>query len=81
MKVALKLFAVARQLAGCDTISIELPAGATIAALRAVLAEQSPALGPILPRVMFAVNADYAADETVICDGAEVACIPPVSGG
>jgi molybdopterin synthase catalytic subunit/molybdopterin synthase sulfur carrier subunit len=81
MKVELKLFAVARQLGGCDTISIDLPAGATVAALRAALAEQTPALAPILPRVMFAVNADYAVDETVIAAGAEVACIPPVSGG
>lgn len=81
MRIELKLFAVARQLVGCDTIAIDLPAGATVSALRAALAEQVPALAPILSRVMFAVNADYAADDTVIGAGAEVACIPPVSGG
>jgi molybdopterin converting factor small subunit len=31
--------------------------------------------------VMFAVNAEYADDQAVIPAGAQVACIPPVSGG
>jgi molybdopterin converting factor small subunit len=31
--------------------------------------------------VRFAVNSEYAADAVVISAGAEVALIPPVSGG
>jgi molybdopterin converting factor small subunit len=30
---------------------------------------------------MFAINAEYAADLTPIPEAAEIACIPPVSGG
>jgi molybdopterin converting factor small subunit len=40
-----------------------------------------PELAPILRRAMIAVNTDYAGDDTVIPASAEVACIPPVSGG
>jgi molybdopterin converting factor small subunit len=38
-------------------------------------------LGVVLPHVVFAVNAEYADDASVIPPGASVACIPPVSGG
>jgi molybdopterin converting factor small subunit len=38
-------------------------------------------LAVVLRHAMFAVNTDYAADDTVIPPRAEVACIPPVSGG
>ena len=50
-------------------------------AIRQALREQFPALAPVLPHVMFAVNAEYADDQSVIPPGAAIACIPPVSGG
>jgi len=81
LKLEVRLFAVARQLAGTDTIVVELPAGATVAMLRKQLAEQVPALEPVLPHVLFAVGNQYAGEQTLLSDGAEVACIPPVSGG
>jgi sulfur-carrier protein len=81
MKVRLKLFAVARQLAGHDTLELELPTGATVAQLRASLVAQVPALAGIVRHVMFAIGIEYADDTTVLSDGADVACIPPVSGG
>lgn len=81
MSVEVKLFAVARQLAGSDTIRIELREGATVAELRAALAQQYPDLANVLRHVMFALDADYASDDTVISPTAEIACIPPVSGG
>ena len=31
--------------------------------------------------MMFAIDAEYATDETNVTPGCEVACIPPVSGG
>jgi molybdopterin converting factor small subunit len=38
-------------------------------------------LSTLLPHVLFAINAEYAGDATPIPAGAEIACIPPVSGG
>ena len=81
MNVSVKLFAGARQSAGRDTLVVALPAEATVAELRARLAECEPALEAILPQMLFAVDQEYADDDALIPEGAEVACIPPVSGG
>lgn len=81
MLTRIRLFAIARERAGAAEVSVDLAEGATVAALRARLAEQLPALRPLLPNVMVAVDAEYAADDLVIPRGAEIALIPPVSGG
>jgi molybdopterin converting factor subunit 1 len=81
MTVRVQLFAVAKQLAGHEALDIEIPDGGTVGHLRSALAAQIPALTDALPRMMFAVNQEYATNETFIPPGAEVACIPPVSGG
>jgi molybdopterin converting factor subunit 1 len=81
MTIRVRLFARARDLAGADVATIELPAGATVADVRARLGETCPALGPLLSRSAVAVNEEYAGDEIVVLAGAEVALLPPVSGG
>lgn len=81
MKVCIRLFAVAKDIAGSDSVWLELPEGATVGQLRERLAAQMPALAAVLPQVLFAVGNDYARDEMVIPPTSEVACIPPVSGG
>ena len=42
MTVTVLLFAAARDLAGADSVAVELPAGATVADLRAELARRHP---------------------------------------
>jgi molybdopterin synthase sulfur carrier subunit len=81
MKVCVQLFAVARQLAGAKSVSIELTHGATVAELRTALSKAVPALGELLGRTAIAVNAEYAPEKMVIPASAEIALIPPVSGG
>lgn len=81
MKVRVRLFAIAKQTAGRESIDLELPEGATIGQLRECLGGQVPGLAGMLGSMLFAVGARYAADGTAIPPGAEVACIPPVSGG
>ena len=81
MKVQLKLFAIARQLVGNDVIDLELHDAATVATLRTELITRIPELTPLADQLRFAVNADYAADNTLISEKDELACIPPVSGG
>ena len=49
--------------------------------LRAAVERAHPELASVLRRAMIAVNTDYAGDDVVIPESAEVACIPPVSGG
>jgi molybdopterin converting factor subunit 1 len=81
MNVRVRLFAVAKQLAGQDSITLDLPVGSTVSQLRERLAAEVPALGAVLPQVLFAIGSEYAKDDSVITAGPEVACIPPVSGG
>ena len=81
MNVDVLLFAAARDAAGIGRVEITLPPGATVADLRRCLGEQCPALRAWLPRMMIAVNADYASDDRPLKPGDEIACIPPVSGG
>jgi molybdopterin synthase catalytic subunit/molybdopterin synthase sulfur carrier subunit len=81
MKLTVKLFAAARELAGSGEIGIELPPGATVAELRAALIVAAPALAALAERSMVAVNEEYASDATLLNNGDVAALIPPVSGG
>ncbi|MBW3539611.1 MAG: MoaD/ThiS family protein [Planctomycetes bacterium] len=81
MKVQVKLFARARELANSDVVEVELPADGTVGQLRAVLTERYAALRPMVRSLLFAVGNEYADDAAVIPPNGEVACFPPVSGG
>jgi molybdopterin synthase sulfur carrier subunit len=81
MKARVQMFAVARQLSGREAVELNLPDAATLADLRAALAVEVPPLKHLMPHLMFAINTEYASDEAIIPGGADIACIPPVSGG
>ena len=80
MRITVLYFAVARDRAGTASETLE-PAPATVGELRSLLAERHPGLAPILSRSRVAVDHDFADDSAPLRDGAEVAIIPPVSGG
>jgi molybdopterin converting factor subunit 1 len=81
MKVQVKLFAAARELAGSDKLELEIAERATLAELRMAIAKEFPALQKILPHTLWAVDAEYARENTKINERSEIALIPPVSGG
>ena len=81
MIVRVKLFAAARQIAERDTAEIELDEGASVADLRCQMAVMMPELASLLGHVLFAIDSEYADDAAKILAGADIACIPPVSGG
>ena len=81
MKLHVRLFARARDLAGADRVAVELPAGATVADLREQLAAQCPALADLIGKSAVAVDDEFAGDGHTLTDGAEIALLPPVSGG
>ena len=81
MIVRVKLFAAARERADSGEIEVHVPEPATVAELRAAISRQFPQLTPILRPALFAINTEYRGDTAVIPPDAEVACIPPVSGG
>lgn len=83
MKIQLLFFASLRETLGGPR-TLELPAGATVAQVRALLASEgeaaAAALAPVRP-VRAAVNQVLASGEAVLADGDELAFFPPVTGG
>ena len=82
MNIRVLLFATLKQRAGRAELTLELPEGAAVRAARTALVEQIPTLDAgIVERALAAVNQEFAADEDVLSEGAELAFFPPVSGG
>lgn len=73
------LFARARDLVGADRI--EIADAATVGELRERLEAGYPRLSGLLKASAFALNDEYADDAAPIPPDAEVALLPPVSGG
>lgn len=79
IRIQVRLFAALRDALGQTTMTLQLPPGATAAdALAAVAASAAP---KPLPQVTLAVNRRHADGSSPLCDGDEVALLPPVSGG
>ena len=81
MKVQVRLFAALREATGTTHVVQELPPGAKVQYLMDSLARQYPALRSQISFVRTAVNRQYASPQTELCDGDEVALVPPVGGG
>ena len=81
MKLAVRLFAKAKELAGTDLVHLDVPQSSSVAEVRRVLSLNYPALAAIAPKLLMAVGSQYADDAMVIDPSVEVACFPPVSGG
>lgn len=81
MRVEILLFASLRELGGASSVAVEVEAGATIGDLLQAIREQHPNLSGALPGVRVAVGREFGDPATPLAPGAEVALIPPVSGG
>lgn len=81
MRITVRLFAMLRERAGWRERELELPAGATVEDAWQMLISAAPDLAAHRDVVRFAVNREYAATDTDLDDGDELAIIPPVAGG
>jgi MoaE-MoaD fusion protein len=81
VKVSLLLFASLRDAIGERSLCMDLDEGATVADLKHRLGVVYPKVEPMLETVVCAIDDDYVTFEEALHDGAEVALIPPVSGG
>lgn len=75
------LFAAAAELAAARTITIDLPPTVTAADVLAALGQQLPELAELLPACRLAVDQTFVGPDFLVPAGAELALIPPVSGG
>lgn len=81
MIVKVLFFAAAKEAVGTATMNLVLADEATVGQLKQALLEQHPGLLHVLSRATISVDQDQAHDERVLYHGAEVAVLPPASGG
>ena len=81
MKVTVLFFAQVRERAGRASAELSLPEGSRLADALTVLSREYPALDPLWPHLAIAVNGRLAQPEAPLEQGAELALLPPVSGG
>ncbi|WP_301239340.1 molybdopterin converting factor subunit 1 [Polycladomyces subterraneus] len=81
MKISILLFAGIAEEIGTRQLEMELPDDTTVGDLLAHLANQYPNAASLLRQSFVSINHEYAAPERPIPPEAEIAIIPPVSGG
>lgn len=79
--VTVKLFAAYQEAFGVPEITLELPTGATVQAVRDRLITERPELSEWQNLTRFGINLQFVEPETTLQPGDEVVLIPPVSGG
>lgn len=81
MKIRVLAFATAADALGSGERELELPEGSRVADLRALLDREIPAFSTLWPRLAVAVDGRISGPAEALSEGAEVALLPPVSGG
>ncbi|WP_162006527.1 MoaD/ThiS family protein [Roseimaritima sediminicola] len=77
----IRLFAGAREAVGSDTARVSLPEAATAEEVLQVLARSHPQLSGLLPSCRLVAAQEYLDPAARVPADAELALIPPVSGG
>ena len=80
-RVKLLFFATLRDRAGTRSMELEIPPDLTIQGLKDKISEDYPNMKESMSSVLITINREYAFDEAVIPQNAELAMFPPVSGG
>jgi molybdopterin synthase catalytic subunit len=80
-RIKVLFFATLRDQLGVKEIEINLPEGSSVSDLKLALIERYSILESRINSLVVAVNKEFAFDEDILPDQAEVALFPPVSGG
>jgi molybdopterin converting factor subunit 1 len=80
-RVTVLYFATAAERTGCPDEALDLPADCSSSAVFAALSARHPALADLLPHCRLALDLGFINGPLTLHDGAELAVIPPVSGG
>jgi molybdopterin synthase catalytic subunit len=80
-KIKLLFFATLRDRAGAKSMELEISDDLTIQGLKDKLGRDYPNLAQSMSSVIVTINREYAFDEAIVPQNAEIALFPPVSGG
>lgn len=81
MKIRVKLFSIAKDLAGLEETVFEIPSGSHAGTVLDQLVARNARFNDWRPSLRLAVNQEYVRNEHLLNEDDEVAVIPPVSGG
>lgn len=81
MKVKVRFFAGTREAVGAPSLDVDVPDQASLADVVALLERAHPRLAAYREHALLAVDGRFAPATTRLHAGAEVALMPPVSGG
>jgi len=81
VRIRLLAFASASDALGATEVALEVPQRSSVGTLKSSLEQRYPALEGLWHRIAIAVDGEIADDGTLLEDDAEVALLPPVSGG
>ena len=79
--VTIHFFAGLRELVKVSCLRLEWRPGMTVTMIRQTISEQFPSVSSLLARSSIAVNDQMVGDVDAVPDEADVALLPPVSGG
>ena len=80
-RIKVLFFATLRDRAGTKAIDLEVPTETTVQGLKDLVVDAYPGLKDTMDTVVVSINREFAFDENVVPENAEVAMFPPVSGG
>jgi molybdopterin synthase catalytic subunit/molybdopterin converting factor small subunit len=81
MALSILFFASLKDRSGTNRFVLETARPLTVSALKDQLGERYPAIKLLLPNCLVAINQQFAFNEDLVPESAEVAFFPPVSGG
>jgi molybdopterin synthase catalytic subunit len=80
-QVTVLFFANLRERAGKKKIQMDVPGETSVAQFKELLINELPDLAPAFESIIISINKEFAFDDEIIPDEAEIALFPPVSGG
>ena len=80
-RVKLLFFATIRERMGVKSLELDVPTDLTVQGLKEKLSGDHPLVKESMKSVLVTINREYAFDEAVIPQNAEIGMFPPVSGG
>ncbi len=79
--IKLLFFATIRDRAGTKSLELDVPQDLTVQGLKDKLSTDFPNLKESMSSVLITINREYAFDDAIISQNAEIGMFPPVSGG
>jgi MoaE-MoaD fusion protein len=80
-RIKLLFFATIRDRAGVKSLELDVPSDLTVQGLKEKLSMDFPNLKESMSSVLITINREYAFNDAVVPQNAEIGMFPPVSGG